>query len=207
MRGRACRAMLTHMAFNRLRRALVSLDMEERILNAAALIVLLSLFFPWLSGEWLGGDSVTYSGFGFYTSFLGLTVGVLHACIILLTILPHVGILLDMKRRTKEILRLILAGESVLLTLSALSVLTKVTYDFSRIEIRFGIYLTLIASIVVTLYTYLRWQECKAQNDREHFKHPDDTATAAYDPQGVTILPPAPPPPPPLAPEEHNLHL
>ena len=55
-------------------RTLSALELEERLLNAGALISMLSVFLPWIGGDWSGGDRVWYSGFGFYTSFLGLSI-------------------------------------------------------------------------------------------------------------------------------------
>lgn len=72
-------------------RTLKALELEERLLNAGALIALLSVFLPWIGGDWLGGDSVSYSGFGFYTGFLGWAVFLLHLFLVLLTLVPLLG--------------------------------------------------------------------------------------------------------------------
>ena len=44
------------------------------MIDMVRLLAAFGVFLPWMSGDWLGGDSVTYSGFGFYTSYLGLTL-------------------------------------------------------------------------------------------------------------------------------------
>jgi hypothetical protein len=40
---------------SRMLRNLQSLELEERILNAGAVVAAVSVFLPWMSGEWLGG--------------------------------------------------------------------------------------------------------------------------------------------------------
>ncbi|TSC60646.1 MAG: hypothetical protein Greene041662_197 [Candidatus Peregrinibacteria bacterium Greene0416_62] len=150
-------------------RKLTTLDLEEQILNGSAIVSLIGVLLPWMGGEWLGGDNVTYTGLGFYTSFIGLAV-----CL------------------------------SSILILTALSVLTKVTFEFSRMEIRFGIYVTLIGSLVSTLYAYLRFQEQRKSSVQELFHHPEDIEQV---PERNESAPVPPPPPPPRAPEpeEHRL--
>jgi polyferredoxin len=72
-------------------RALQALEMEEKILNAALLMALSGLFLPWVSGEWLGEDAVSHSGFGFFTSFLGVAIFLLLVFLLAITFLPLFG--------------------------------------------------------------------------------------------------------------------
>lgn len=189
----------------KVKRIWAALNLEERILNAAAIVSLVSIFFPWLSGEWLGGDAVTYTGFSFYTSFIGIAIFVLFAALILLTFIPLIGGPIIVKRKHRDFVRFLLAVEATILLLAALSVLTKVTYEFSRIEIRFGIYITLIGSIVTDIYAFIRWQEFVKLGAQEVFHHPDDHLHVDKA-ESMIDLPPPPPPPPPMRPEEHH-HL
>lgn len=186
------------------KRLWTTLDLEERILNAAALLSLASIFFPWLSGEWLGGDTVTYTGWGFYTSFIGITVFVLLLGLLLITLVPLFGGPILLRKKYRDLVRLFLAVQSTVLLLAALSVLMKVTYEFSRIEIRFGIYLTLIGSIIVSIYTFLRWQEDRKNQTHEVFHHPEGTTVFEEKQESMQPAPPPPPPPPPLEPEEYH---
>ncbi len=190
---------------SRLQRAWSALDLEERILNGAAIISLVSITLPWLSGEWLGGDAVTYTGFGFYTSFIGIIVFLLLLFIVLMTALPLLGGPIVIRRKQRDVVRLCAASQVSVLLLAALSVLMKVTYEYSRIEIRFGIYSAIIGSIIVTFYAFVRWQEEKRNDGPELFHHPEDRTLPAV--RDESLLPPPPPPPPPPAPlpEDHRL--
>lgn len=191
---------------SRFLRALVVLELEERILNGASVITLLGVFLPWISGEWLGGDSVTYSGFNFYTALLGVGVFLLHLFILSITLIPLAGRPGFLKKRHKEIVRLCASTQATVLVLAALTVLMKVTFEFSRMEVRFGIYATLIGSIVTMVYSFLKYQEQRRLEIQELFHHPDDRVIPNDRAESPMPLPPPPPPPPPLLPEEHHLH-
>ena len=184
---------------------LSSLELEEKILNLASLIAIVGVFLPWMGGEWLGGESAAYSGLAFYTSFLGIAVLLLHLTNIFITAIPITGGPILVRKRSKEFVRLLLTGQATILILASLSVLTKVTFEFSRMEVRFGILVSLIASMVATLYTFLRYQEQRRSEVHELFHHPDDTAITTEKDGELTKPPPPSPPPPPEA-EEHRLH-
>ncbi|OGJ66048.1 hypothetical protein A3G69_01485 [Candidatus Peribacteria bacterium RIFCSPLOWO2_12_FULL_53_10] len=189
---------------SRLFRKLTTLELEEQILNGSAIVSLIGVLLPWMGGEWLGGDNVTYTGLGFYTSFIGLGVFLLQAFILLITIIPLTGGPVLIKRRHREVVRLATTGLSSILILVALSVLTKVTLEFSRMEIRFGIYVTLVGSLVATLYAYLRFQEQRKSSVQELFHHPEDSEQVPERNESAPVPPPPPPPPAP-EPEEHRL--
>lgn len=190
---------------SRFSRILQNIDLEERILNAAAVVGLVSVFLPWISGEWLGGN-VRYAGTEFYTSFLGIIVLLLLAFIVLVTASPLLGGPVILRRRNRDAIRLLLASHATVLVLASLSVLTKITYEFTRMEIRFGIYFTLIGCLVTTLYSFLKWQEHLKDQTQETFHHPEDTGPAEDIVESSVPPPPPPPPPPPLEPEEHHIH-
>lgn len=190
---------------NRMNRLWTGLDLEERIINGAAILSMLAVFFPWLSGEWLGGDTVTYSGFGFYTSFVGFAIFILLLALVLVTLVPLLGGPILLKKKHKEIVRLCIASQATILSIAALSVLMKVTYEFSRIEIRFGMYITLIGCIVATIYTFLRWQEERMALSHDLFHHPEDPTPISEKQESTIPAPPPPPPPPPPPLEEYHM--
>lgn len=190
---------------SRTRRSLAALDLEEKILNSAALFALVSVFLPWFSGEWLGEDFVSYNGFRFFTAFLGTAIFLLHAALLALTVVPLSGGPALVKKRHRETARLILAAQATILALAALSVLTIVTYDYTRMEIRFGIYCTFIGSLITTFYAFWRMQEQRRMESQEVFHHPEDREPHAERFEPAVPAPPPPPPPPPLKPEDHRI--
>ena len=153
-------------------RALKHLEIEEKILNAGALAALIGVFMPWFGGEWFGEPKM-WNGFGFYTSFVGLLLFLAHIFIISVTILPILGYEI-IRPSLRDPLRFIIGVESVLLVVVVLSIFTNITFDFSQVEIRFGVYLTLVGSIVVSLYTFLRMQQQRKRTVKELFQHPEE---------------------------------
>ncbi len=185
-------------------RKISALELEEQILNGGALVTVIGIFLPWMGGEWLGGERVTYSGVGFYTAFIGLTVLVLQLLVLAITAAPLFGGVVIVRKRNREFVRLCATSLSSVLALSALSVLAKVTFEFSRMEIRFGIYVAIVGSLVATLYAFLRYQEQHRGLVQELFHHPEDAPTPEVRNEVASVPPPPPPPPPPAA-EEHRL--
>jgi hypothetical protein len=191
---------------------IASLDLEEKILNAGVLVALIGVFFPWVGGEWLGGESVTYQGFRFYTGFLGIAVFGLELFVLLITLIPLTGGPALVRKQNKNAVRLLATAESTILILASLSVLTKTTLEFARMELRFGIYISLIGSLVALLYSFLRYQDQKRKEVHELFHHPEDTLSTLPTPpeqqSTQTAIPTSsvPPPPDALEPEEHRLH-
>ncbi len=191
---------------NRLQRILSALDLEERILNAGSLLALVGVILPWISGQWGGQDEQTFSGLGFFTSFIGLAVVLLHAAAIAILAVPLCGGSRLVAQNRQHIVRFFLSLIASVLILAALSVLTKVTLEFPRMGLRFGVYVSLIGSLVSTLYTYLLYREQRRHEVRELFHHPEDHFLHATPPTSPTASPstsPPPPPPPPLPAEEH----
>ncbi len=198
-------AILHAMQSSRFFRSLLNLELEERILNGGAILAAASVFLPWISGEWLGGDAVTYTGFGFYTSFLGLGIFLLNVFLLLLTLVPLVGGPVIVRKRHRELLRLLVSAQASVLILASLSVLTKVTFEFSRMEVRFGIYFCLVGNLVALFETCLRFIEQRRSAGQELFHHPEDSAPVDHK-ETLVAPPPPPPPPPPPAAEEHPLY-
>lgn len=185
-------------------RTLQSLESEERFLNGGVLIAIISVFFPWISGEWFGGSFVSYSGFGFFTSFIGLVIFLLNAFVLVVTIVPLVGGPVMIRKRYRDVTRLIALATATILLLAALSVLTMITMEFPRMEVRFGIYVTLIGSFIALFFAGTRFYEQRRANVQEFFHHPEDTQAATEEEEPMQTPPPPPPPPPP-EPEDHPL--
>lgn len=190
---------------NPLSRLWTGLDLEERILHAGSFIAFIGTLLPWISGEWLGSDQIVSSGLGFLTAPFGWMVFLLNFALLLLTYVPLLGGKVLVRRSLLPVVRLLLSAESLILTFGTLATLINVTFEYSRMEVRFGIYISLIGSLVATLYSFLQWQQQRKRDVQELFHHPEQKAAPV---EAATWRPtsPPPPPPPPLQPEEHHLH-
>lgn len=188
---------------SRILRGLLALDLGEQILNAGAAVSVLSVAFPWIGGDWLGGDTVSYTGFGFYTAFIGIAVFLLNAAILLITLIPLSGGPVLIRKRYRDTVRLSLSAASCLLVLAALSVLMRVTLEFTRMDVRFGIYMCLIGSIVAVFESFIRFVEQWKTLTEEPKHDPDETPLRRHPPEPTRD--PPPPPPAPAA-EDHRIH-
>lgn len=194
-------------------RKISSMELEEQILNAGALVALIGVFFPWVGGEWLGGESVTYTGFGFYTGFMGIAVFLLELFVLLITLIPLTGGPTLVRKDSKDTIRFYATAQAAILIVASLSVLTKTTLEFARMELRFGVYISLIGSLVALLYSFLRFQEKRRREVQDLFHHPENdshppirsTPTDSVQ-QELSISHTPPPPPEAPAADEHRFH-
>jgi hypothetical protein len=193
------------MARTSLLRSLHHLEIEEKILNGCALIAMVGVFLPWFGGIWYGEPTV-WTGFGFYTSFVGLLIFLSCAFILAITILQVLGYQV-MRSNVRDLVRLVVGLECVLMTIIVWSVLTNVAFQRPQMEIRFGIYLTLIGSIVVSLYAFLRVQQQRRRSVEELFHHPEESVPPHSRKPAMPRrdIPEPPPPPPPGSPHEPRL--
>ncbi|MBT7337847.1 hypothetical protein HN801_04020 [Candidatus Peregrinibacteria bacterium] len=156
---------------------ILALELEEKILNGAALVAFISVFLPWVGGEWLGGKTVTFNGLGFFTSFIGLTILLIMTFILLITIIPITGGPTLIKKKNKDYARLLASILATVLTIAIWSVLTKCTFEFSRLQIHMGLYGTLMGSIVCSLYSFLKIQDGRKSEVKDIFLHHDQPET------------------------------
>ena len=181
-------------------RKLASLEIEEQILNLGSIVAFIGVFLPWAGGEWLGGETVTHAGFGFYTGYIGIAVLGIHAYILLLTLIPLSGGFSPVRKENRDRFRFFAALQAVVLTLAALTVIANTTLEFARMEIRFGIYVSLIGSLVASLYAFLRYQDQKRTEVQElfHYAKEQNLSRAVSQPNAMT--------PPQAEPEQHKTY-
>jgi len=197
-------------------RKLASLELEEKIFNAGALIAFIGVFLPWIGGKLslIDDKTITYTGIGFYTAFIGMATAGLLLYLLAITAIPLMSGNHIVKREHKDRVRLGLSGLSTVMILASLSVLMKVTFTSPGMEVRFGIYVALIGSMVATLYAFLAYQEHKKKEVHRLFHHEEEKVEMPelkrrdepIIPQRSIPTPPVAPPPPPT-PEEHKLHM
>ncbi|MBI2523796.1 hypothetical protein HYW11_01070 [Candidatus Peregrinibacteria bacterium] len=162
-------------------RKIAGMEPAERLLNGGAVVGILGVFLPWISGEWLGGEPLRYTGFQSYTAMHGISILALNVFILAMTAIPLAGGPQIVTKQRKNALRLLASSQAVILTLLALSVLTSITFEFSRMGIRFGIYVSLLGNLLTAFEAFYKWQEQQEQQLRSFFHYEES---------------PSPPPPP-----------
>lgn len=156
-------------------RKIAGLSLEEKILNSAVILTCVSIFFPWFGGRWIGGEMRAYSGFGFYTSFIGFALFLLNGYVLAIGMAPLTSSTRLLKKAHENTVRLVCCAASVLLTLAALSVLIRVTFEFQAMEIRFGVGSTLFGSLASLFYSFLLRQEEKNKEVTSLFTHEEES--------------------------------
>ncbi len=194
-------------------RKLAALELEEKILNGGILLAVIGIFLPWIGGRptLIDPTEQTYTGLGFYTGLIGLTVLCLLIFTLLITLVPLTSGKTLIRRQRKPVARLCATALSAILTLAALSVLLRVTLESPGMEIRFGVYVSLIGCLISALYAFLAFQEEHRRQAQGMFQYPEPAPVPAAPqpthhlrerpdiPAGTTI-PPAP------EPEEHPVN-
>ena len=153
-------------------RKIAGIELAERLLNGGALVGILGVFFPWISGEWLGGEPLRYAGFQSYTAVHGIGILALNTFILLTTLIPLAGGPPIVTQQKKNVIRLLASSQAVILTILALSVLTSITFEFSRMSIRFGIYVSLLGNILTAFEAFCKWQEQQVEQVHSFFHTP-----------------------------------
>lgn len=161
-----CYAPRMNMAFMR---KIAGMELAERLLNGGALMGALGVFLPWISGEWLGGEQLRYAGFQSYTAVHGIGILALNAFILSIALIPLTGGPHIVTEQKKNAIRLLASSQAVVLTLLALSVLTSITFEFSRMGIRFGVYVSLLGNLLAAFEAFCQWKEQREQQVRSFF--------------------------------------
>lgn len=188
-------------------RVLKAMEIEEKILHAGILICLLSLFLPWIGGQWYG-NAQQWNGFGFYTGYVGHMVFLLQIYELTITLSPVLGGPIVVRKEHRNPVRLFISSTSLILLFAAFTILLRLTSELSGAEIRFGIYVGIVGSALNTLYVFLKYQEQRKNEVRQLFHHPDEQQPIVKKQIAAPFeeeVPPPPPPPPPGPAEDHQL--
>ena len=150
------------------------MELAERLLNGGALVGIFGVFLPWISGEWLGGEPLSYAGFQSYTAMHGIGILALNAFILSMTLVPIAGGPHIVAKQKMNAVRLFASSQAVILTLLALSVLTSITFEFARMGIRFGIYVSLLGNLLTAFEAFYKWREQQELQLRSFFHYEEN---------------------------------
>jgi len=189
----------------KLSRGVKSMEMEDQILHIGVVVCALGILLPWFT-EQPYSTTNTWSGFRYYTAYLGTAVFLMQLIILLTTALPMVGGPVFVRKSSRNYFRLVLSSLSLVLLGSSFTVLLQVTNNVSGTDIRFGLIVSIIGGAVAALYSLLKYQQQLKTQTQELFHHPEESVLRRPHPlREPEEPPPPPPPPPPLPVEEHHL--
>lgn len=183
------------------------MELEDKVFHCGLLGTIVGICSPWISGGSYDGLSMWENGFGFRTGFIGHAV--LLSCIFLffVTFSPALGGPVIVKRSSRATVRFFVSGVMSILLVAAFTILARVTFEISGTDIRFGVYLAGMSSMLSTLYAFLADRDQRLRRVGEAFHHPDQPPAVlrpSYPPEADVEAMPPPPPPPPPPPLEHH---
>ncbi len=150
-----------------------AMELEEKILHTGVILCILGLFFPWLGGQWYG-NAEQWTSFGFYTGLIGHTVLLLELFIVAITLSPILGGPIIIRKASRNLVRFFLSCVVSILLLESFTILFRLTSQVSGAEIRFGIYVSIVGSLLATLYAFLKYDEQRNSEVKQLFHHPDE---------------------------------
>jgi hypothetical protein len=179
----------------RMLRLIRALELEEKVLHTGVLLCIIGLFFPWLGGQWFG-VSEQWNGFGFHTGYIGHAVLILQLYIFSITASPLLSGPVLVRRSQRHSVRLLVGLISTALLIASFTILFRLTSEVSGAQVRFGVYVSIIGSVLATLYAFLQYQEEAKQNSQSIFRHPDALPVVQQRSEEKRLEKPAAPPPP-----------
>ncbi len=192
--------------FDKFSRILKGMELEEKVLHTGVLLCLLGLFVPWAGGVW-AGETQQWNGFGFYTGFIGHLIVLAELFIVAMTLSPLLDGPVIVRKAARNFVRFLLCVIISILLIGCFTILLRLTSQISGLEVRFGIYLSILGSLLATLYAFLKYDEQCKNEVLQLFYHPDEPQRA----KKVDLdlhdedRPPPPPPPSPMPAEDHSL--
>lgn len=169
------------------------LPIEEKIINSAYSIAIISVFLPWLAGNSVSGEVITYNGFSFHAGIMGLVSFLLALFCLAIKITPLLFGKQLIRFDRQEYVRFHTTAAMLIIILCALSVYASISWEIERLDIHFGLYLNLASSIVACVYTFLLWRSAEL--------HPIEhrTEEVMNDQEQPPVIKTAVPPPAPAA--------
>ncbi len=192
----------------KLRRGIVSMEFEDQLYHIGVLLTMLGVVLPWFEGRLYGQAQQLWTGFGFYTGYIGLAVFLVQIFLVTMTLSPILGGPSFIRRSLKTLLRLYLSSASLLALLCAFSFLLSFSLEVAGTDMRMGISLSIIGTAFSVLYASLRFHQQRVLETRELFHHPDDALQASLlqeEDDEKNKTPPPPPPSPPSLEDHHNI--
>jgi hypothetical protein len=154
------------------------LSPEEKVIGAGTLLVIAGLFMPWYSvATSFDEKNVTQGGFSGDMGVVGFIILIMTILAIIVLTAEYLHINLPRLSYTKEQILFFLMGQSAFLVLLSVAIYTKRSLEFTSAELRFGIYVALIGSIIAAFSAFSQMQKLNKKNVEEFFEHDEEAIT------------------------------
>lgn len=159
------------MFMRRLKHMLFRLSAEEKVIGIGGLAVILSVFMPWYSVVLSFEKGVTESGFSGDLGVVGFVVFLITLISLGFLMGDHLHFRLPRFGFGKEGIILFFSAESAFLLLLEIAIFTKRSLDYTNAEIRFGLYMALIGSVLATFAAFAQLQKLQKKEAKSFFEH------------------------------------
>jgi|GEM_PF-2296700 len=163
---------------------LLRLSAEEKVIGLGGLAVILSVFMPWYTTALLNNTVETETGFSGDLGVIGFVVFLLTLVSLGFLLGDHLHIRLPRFGFGKENIILFFSSENAFLLLIEVAIFTKRSLEFTNAEIRFGLYMALIGTILATFAAFAQLNRLQKKEAKAFFDHePEPLEEATQEPQ------------------------
>ncbi|PIZ71538.1 hypothetical protein COY07_04730 [Candidatus Peregrinibacteria bacterium CG_4_10_14_0_2_um_filter_43_11] len=163
------------MKLYRLKHTFLRLSAEEKVIVLGGILILIGMFFPWYSVEYLVDQKlITQTGFSGNLGVIGFVVFLLTLMALLVVVAEHMRFRLPNFGYKKEQVVLFLTGESAFLLLLTVAIYMKDSLEFPGAQLRFGLYLALISAFFATFAAFSLLQKLQKKEVHAFFEHDEN---------------------------------
>jgi hypothetical protein len=151
------------MFWKEIKAKMIRLPFEEKVIATSSLALLMSCFLPW--SRWMDTLDKTkvinmnaLQGLGY---ILGYCVLILAVFSLILTLADVLEFNLPKFLNNPKRIYQYIGGQAVFIITIALLIYTQMSIEFSWVEVRFGLYLSLMSAMFITAFGYIFIQKIK----------------------------------------------
>ena len=172
------------MNLRRIKHMFIRLSPEEKGIGIGGLLVIFGSFMPWYTVNDIIREKIDVSyGFSNDIGIIGFVVFLIVILALIVLISDHLHFYLPKFGYKKEQILLFLMGEGAFLSLILIAIYTKRSLIPMNADLRFGIYITLIGSLIGVLSAFALNQKTKKDETEAFFDHSDEDEEIIHDEQ------------------------
>lgn len=172
------------MNLRRIKHMFIRLSPEEKGIGIGGLLVIFGSFMPWYTVNDIIREKIDVSyGFSNDIGIIGFVVFLIVILALIVLISDHLHFYLPKFGYKKEQILLFLMGEGAFLSLILIAIYTKRSLIPMNADLRFGIYITLIGSLIGVLSAFALNQKTKKDETESFFDHSDEDEEIIHDEQ------------------------
>ncbi len=162
------------MNLRRIKHTLLRMSAEEKVISIGSILILVSTFMPWYEIVHSYKENKIFTGLSGDLGIIGFVILLMSLFSLLIIMAENLHLPFANFGYKKEHILLFLSGESFIFSLLATAIHTKNSFGYSDANLRFGIYLVLIASLFGALSAFSMIQKNRKEEVEDFFNHEED---------------------------------